>query len=644
VTRPAPRRTRVWLPRRQRKPLTRRGIVVRSAVSFVLLIGVWAVVAALLARSDVNSARDRLLALKSQGGDPTSAAAALDAAAKDLRSARSTLRQPGPALVAHVPVLGRTWTAIRAVDETALDVVQAAREVLAEVRVAPLVGNKRVDVARITAVAASMRAAATRTAAVPGRLEGLNTGWTPPGVSSNVGKARAQLGGVPAGLTRSADLLDALAGVLGARGDRRILVVLENNAELRGAGGLVSVFAEATAHDGVVTLGEFRDVVDVAESAGFVRKVPAPPDYVARYGKFLANTTLWRNANMSPDLPTSSKVLAELAALSLKRRPDAVITLDVPAIARILGATGPAPLPDGRTLTRESAVEELLSKAYAGVPDTRAGQDERRRRLRAAADAVVGRLFSGDAPAVSLGVALGEAAAGRHVAVWSARPEEQRAIDAAGASGAVRDDTTDLAMASIQNFGGGATEGNKLDFYARVETTVSVRVEKDAAVTTRTYRLANSAPASGLPRYVAGVESPGEMRSFVGFAFPAAATVEEFSRDGLIVDATPENEGLHRTVDDFAALKPGASTQWTLRYRTPLNGKPYTLRVVPQPLAVAAQLTLDVAPGAKAHFAGVRYEGPFDAERRIEVHPRDGHWWERVGRRVRRFWTEPVRL
>jgi hypothetical protein len=635
--------SRIRIPRR-RRPTTPRRWAVRIGGTVVLLVALWAVVAALQARGDVNAARDRLLALKSQGGDPASAAVALDRAAADLRSARSTLRQPGPALVAHVPVVGRTWTAIRAVDETALAVVESARTVLAEVRVAPLVGDHRIDVARLTAVAASMRTAAARTEQVPGRLDGLRTGWTPPGVSSNVAKARSQLGGVPAGLRRSADLLDALAGVLGAHGDRRILVVLENNAELRGAGGLVSVFAEATAKDGRVTLGEFRDVVDVAESRGFVRKVPAPADYVARYGRFLANTTLWRNANMSPDLPTSSKVLAELAALSLKRRPDAVITLDVPAIARVLGATGAATLPDGRTLTRDNAVDELLSRAYAGVPDTRAGQDERRRRLRAAADAVVGRLFSGNAPAVSLGVALGEAAAGRHVAVWSARPAEQAAIDAAGASGAVRDDTTDIALTAIQNFGGGASEGNKLDYYARVTSTVRVRVSKGSAVTERTFHLLNSAPSSGLPTYVAGVERPGEMRSFVGFALPKAATIDEFSRDGLIVEATPQDEGRHVTLDDFAALPPGGETTWTLRYTTPLNGRPYTLRVVPQPLAVDARVTIDVAPGADAHFAATRYAGPFDAERRIEATPRDGHWWERLGRRVRKFWTEPIRL
>ncbi|HEU0132723.1 MAG TPA: DUF4012 domain-containing protein, partial [Mycobacteriales bacterium] len=448
-------------------------------------------------------------------------------------------------------------------------------------------------------------------------------------------------GGVPDALRRDADLLDALGGVLGARGERRILVVLENNAELRGAGGLVSVFAEATARDGRVEVGAFRDVADVAEPRTHVRRVPAPPDYVARYGRFLADSTLWRNANMSPDVPTSSRVLAELAAVSLGHRPDAVLTLDVPAIARVLGATGPAELRDGRTLDEDNAVDELLSRAYAGVPDTHAGQDERRRRLRVAADAVVHRLFSGGAPALALASALGDAAAGRHVAVWSARPDEQRAFEAGGASGAVRDDTTDLAMATIQNFGGGAGEGNKLDYYARLSVAVTVRVDRDAAVTERTYRLRNTAPAGGLPRYVSGIEHPGQSRSFVSFALPAAATVEEVVRDGNVLAVTPQREGGHLVVDDFAALDPGAEAVWRVRYRTPVAGA-YSLRIVPQPLATDAELAVDVAPSGDAFFDGVDDTGPFRAERRIVVHPRAGRWWERAARSVRNFWTRPV--
>jgi hypothetical protein len=613
----------------------------RIVLGGVLLLLAWAVVAALLARSDVTRARDRLESLR--GKDSAAANAAIDKAAADLRSAHAKLNQPGPWLVARIPYLGRSLVALRVVDETALDVVTASADVLDVVGEHPLVDDGRVDVRRLADLSVAMRKAADRTARVPHRLAALRTGWTPPQVGANVRKARSQLGGVPATLRTSADALDALGAVLGRDGPRRLLVVLENNAELRATGGLVSVFAEATARDGKVELGKFADIVDVAESRKYVDTVPAPADYVARYGRFLANTTLWRNANMSPDVPTSANVLAELAGLSLKHKPDAVILLDVPAIAAILGATGHADLADGRTLSEENAVDELLSKAYTGVPDTRAGQDERRRRLRAAADAVVGRIFAGNASATGLAAALGDAAAGRHLAIWSGHESEQRAFDAAGASGAVRP-STDLVMVSVHNLGGGSEEGNKLDYYARVAHSVSVRVTRDTAVTTRTYRLRNTAPAGGLPKYVAGVEQPGQSRSLVSFALPKGATIEEFSRDGNALVAEPQPEGTYAVLDDVATLDPGATTTWTLRYRVPLRDHHYDLRLVPQPLAVDADLTLDVAADGGAFFRSVASKGAFEHERQVVVEAKRGAWWQRAARGLRRFWTEPVNL
>lgn len=611
----------------------------RLLLGGVLLLLGWAVVSALLARADVTRARDRLEALR--GKDSSEATVALDAAARDLRAGRAKLNQPGPWLVARVPFLGRSFTALRVVDETALDVVSAAREVLRVVGDEPLVDDGRVDLARLDALAAALTEQSARIGSVSRRLDGLRTGWTPPQVGANVRKAREQLGSVPDTLGRAGGALHALGGVLGRDGPRRLLVVLENNAELRATGGLVSVFAEATVSGGVVTLGAFRDVVDVAESRAYVDKVPAPPDYVARYGRFLANTTLWRNANMSPDVPTSAAVLAELAAKSLKRRPDAVVLLDARAIAAILDATGPARLPDGRTLSADNAVDELLSRAYAGVPDTRAGQDLRRRRLRAAADAVVGRIFEGDASATGLAAALGEAAAGRHVAVWSARPDEQAAFVAVHAAGAVLP-STDIVLATVHNLGGGGAEGNKLDYYTRVAHGVQVRVSRGEAVTERTYTLRNTAPLAGLPRYVAGVERPGQSRSLVTFALPADAREVSFERDGTPLAVTPQPEGTYAVLDDVATLDPGAATTWTLRYRVAVERHHYDLRLVPQPLAFDADLTLDVAPDGGAYFREVTYEGLFASERHVVVEAGSGSVLQRLGRRARSFWREPL--
>ena len=613
--------------------MTRRRVLLGLLLAFLA----WAAVAALLARSDVQRARGRLEALR--GKDSTAALATLDAAAGDLRAARSKLGQPAPWLLARVPVLGRSLTALRVVDETALDVVDAARDVLADLGDRPLMDDGRVDVGALTSLARTLRAAAAETESVPGRLGALRTGLTPPQVGASVRTARERLGHVPETLRNAAGALDALAATLGRDGPRRLLVVLENNAELRATGGLVSVFAEATAVDGRVTLGSFRDVVDVAESRAYADPVPAPADYVARYGRFLANTTLWRNANMSPDVPTSAAVLARLAGRSLARRPDAVLLLDVRTIAAILDATGPVETTEG-TLSAGNAVDHLLSKAYAGVPDTRAGQDERRRRLRAAADAVVGRIFDGDTAATSLASALGEAAAGRHIALWSSRPAEQRAFVAAGFGGAVRV-ADDLVLASVHNLGGGGEEGNKLDYYTRVAHAVHVRVHRGHAVTTRTYRLRNTAPAAGLPRYVAGIDHPGQSRSLVSFALPAGATEVAFERDGAPLAVEPSPEGSWAVLDDVVTLDPGAQATWTLRYRVAVDGR-YDLRVVPQPLATDAELALDVRPDGGAFFPEHVAGGTLSGERHVVVTPRRGSVWQRFGRAFRRFWTEPL--
>lgn len=613
-------------------------------LALVAALVAWAVVDGLLARRHVARARDRLESLRDKGGDADAAARALDAAARDLRTARSYLRQPGSIVVRHIPIVGRSLVAIGTVDQAALDVVGAARPVLDAVRAEKLVHTKQVDVRRLAAVAAAMRVAADRTSRVPGSLRALRTSWTPPGVASNVRVARDKLASVPDSLRRSADLLDALGGVLGRDGERRVLVALQNNAELRATGGLISVIAEVTTRDGHVSTGPFRDIVDIAESRGFARPVPAPADYVARYGRFLANTTLWRNVNMAPDVPTTSTVLAALAEKSLRRRPSAVLMLDVRAIARILGATGPVHLSDGRTLDESNAVDELLSRAYAGVPDTRAGQDLRRARLRVAADAVVARLVEGDAPAVALAVALGDAAGGRHVALWSAVASEERAFVAGGLAGAVRDDTSDVALVTVHNLGGGGDEGNKLDYYAHVAESVRVRVGRHSARTERTYTLRNDAPATGPPRYVSGVDHPGQSRNLVSFSVPAGATGIELLRGDALVQATPQREGGRLVLDDVAVLDPGATATWTLRYTAPLRDGRYSLRLVPQPLAHDATLRLDVRPAGDAWLRAAMYAGPFDRERRVDATPRKGSWWERMARHAHHFWDDPVTL
>lgn len=178
------------------------------------------------ARDDVAQARWSLAEAR-DAPDPAAAAGSLADAERRLLRAAGRLQQPGPRLAAAVPVLGRSVEAARDTAIAGSVVAEQAGNVLRALPEDLLVGG-RVD---------------------------LELGGTPAALSDGVREVQAELAPVPADLLQNADALAGLQGVLGGNGDRRLLLVLQNNAELRATGGLVPVFAEATARDGGPSAG-----------------------------------------------------------------------------------------------------------------------------------------------------------------------------------------------------------------------------------------------------------------------------------------------------------------------------------------------------------------------------------------------------
>ena len=623
---------------------------IRAAVLVVLALLVvvvaWTSVALLQARSDVAQARTALAQAR-DAEDRTAAASSLAEAERELRRAAGRLQQPGPRVAAAVPLAGRSIDAAGATAQAGAVVADEAGNVLSAVPDELLVGGQ-LDLQGVSAVEQALRVAAERTQGPVARLVGLELAATPAPLADGVREAQAELADVPTTLGRAADALGGLRGVLGGERERRLLIILQNNAELRATGGLVSVFAEATARDGAVEVAAFREVEDVAAAPSEAELVPAPDDYRALFAPYKAGTTLWKNVNMAPDVPTSSGVLAAVARESLGEAPDAIVWLDVPAIAAVLRATGPVSLPDGSRLSADDAVPRLLSQAYEDAGDTAGGQQRRREELRAAADAVLGRLLApgADVDAVELARQLGTTARGRHLAVWSSVPEEQRQLVAGGAAGAVAADDGDLVAAATHNLGDGADFGNKLDFYSRRLVSVRVEVGRDAAVVEQELTIRNTAPASGLPFYVAGLRRPGVLNQLVTLAVPADAELELFRRGDLPIPVEPRPLGDHVVVLDAASLPPGRTMTWHLRYRLPVRDGQYRLRLFPQPLAVDAGLSLRVqaAPGLFLQDGALATDGPFQTTSVVDVVAQRPSWTGRLRDRVRALWNEPVPL
>ena len=649
----SPDRRGATLPTMSRRTLV---LTLRVAVALVLVAVAWTAVALLSVRDELERSQTALEAAR-DSTDTATAREQLAVAERDLGTVTGRLGHPGPALTARLPIVGRTVAAVRRTSAAALAVTRSGERVLAAVDDGtPLLADGRVDTERLLAVQQELEQAAARTRAPVAALLDARLGLVPRLVADPVRRAQRELVGLPEDLAGAAGGLRGVRTVLGASAQQDLLVLLENNAELRGTGGIVTVFARATARDGRLEVGDFQEVEDVADPADRARTVPAPDDFRALYGRFKADTTLWKNTNMAADVPTSSEVMAEVAARTTGRRPDALIWLDVPAIAAVLRATGPAALPDGGELRAEDVVPQLLSRAYAEAPDTPAGQDRRRDLLRGAADAVIGQLLGGgaDLDPQTLAEELAAMARGRHLALWSADPATQADLVAGGLAGQVRAGSGDLSSFVVHNLGGGDQDGNKLDYYGRRQTTVTAVVGSDSALVEQEVALRNTAPARGLPVYVAGRATPGVNNALVTLALPRDAQDVGFSRDGQGLPPLPQPEGDHAVVTDVVSIPPGVVVTWRLRYRLPLADGAYRLSLHPQPLAVDSGLRVEVRPDEGIELAGISdtrlddgavlRSGAFAEVTTIAVEARRPGWLTRWRNAISRFWNEPVRL
>lgn len=577
------------------------GVLAAAAVAALA----WTAVAGALAGSRLRTVRAEVTAWQRGGGSATVVPRpALRRAAAASRSADRLLHQPGPALVAAVPWLGRSVVAeqtvadaVRAVLDTGSDLAPAARR---------LTADRRVDASRLESLGVLAQRAAGEVAPVLRRLAALRLSGTLPAVRAGTREAQQQLLGTDTRLAQVGAAARGVAAVLGGPDTRTVLVGLMNNAEARGSGGLLSAYAVGTVRAGKVRLAPFQDANGVAQPPARARRVPAPEDYRQAYGRFLAASTLWKNVTMSPDGPDVAQVLASVAARSLGRRPDVVVLLDVPAAAAIVSATGPVRI-DGRSVSGDELVRSLLVDSYGdGRLDPKA-QAARRRATTAAASAAFRRVWR-DAPASpALLRALLSAAAGRHLLMWSDRPWEQALLAAGGVAGALPA-TGDVAMPVLNNLGDSPGRGNKLDYYLRRQLAVTVTLGPRRAQITQTLTLTNTAPA-GLGPYVAGVARPGTLRELVAMSSAARADVRSFTRDGRPIPVLASKVQGRRTLTTAVTLPRGARTVLRLRYSLPLRAGAYRLTLVPQPLARPAtlQVTVRATDGAALDLlTGVR--------------------------------------
>ncbi|MEA2703769.1 MAG: hypothetical protein QOD63_1714 [Actinomycetota bacterium] len=393
-------------------------------------------------------------------------------------------------------------------------------------------------------------------------LQGISRAFLVPPVSRAVGdlEQRIVMEAIPA--RRAALTAQLLPGNLGSDGARHYFVAFQNNAELRGTGGSVGNWGELVAEGGRLRLERFGSVDELNQAGTKPRVLHMPPEFLQRWGEFNPDQ-FWQQVNVSPDFPTTARVIGDLYPQSGGRQVDGVIAVDPPGLAEMLKLTGPVSV-DGwpEPVSADNVVDVMLRTAYERFPD-----QERVRFLGTVARTVTEAFTSASLGSPErIGGSLGAAAGTGHLLVSLFRPDEQALMAELGADGSVGPVRGDSLLVTNQNIG-----GNTIDGYLRRTVHYQVRLDPSDDGGPAQVRgsldvtLENQAPASGLPQAVIGPHDDrslaGENRSYLSVYSPfvtKTATLE-----GRRVDLQSQTE-LGRRVESARLTLLSEQTQ-TLR-------------------------------------------------------------------------------
>jgi hypothetical protein len=296
-----------------------------------------------------------------------------------------------------------------------------------------------------------------------------------------------------------------LPSMLGADGPREILVMLQNNAELRTGGGITGSFVQLHAEAGAISL------VRQADSSRFPLRsaaiAPVPDAATALYGDVVGRFV--QNATMTPDFSVSAQLASAWWQSQYGLAPDAVIAIDPLVLRALLAAHGPIPLADGAPLTADDLIERLLIHPYLNLDS-----DAQTAYLQRVTSLVLDALLV-DIDPVSWAEALSPVIAEGRVSVWSAVPAEQ-AVLAGSAMGGPRarlDEAGDAAYAVYFN----DATGGKMDTYLDVAIEAGVaRCDPGGNEAVVRVTLSNAARAEGIPELPISMTGGGLFGTAVG--------------------------------------------------------------------------------------------------------------------------------
>ena len=486
--------------------------IVHKRLAAVLLVGgvlclaaIVSVRSALHATANLERARSAFVQARDELANGSSATmiSSFETARSEFEAAKATMDNPVVAVVASIPLVGRTPDGIRTAAETGLLVTDAAQDLSSAVGLlrggleSLSLSGERIPVRALEKFQPAVEAALSKMSDAELLADDVATTFVPRTLAQAGDQLRDTLHDAVSALRSTNAMLKALPAFAGMDHLQRYFLVPQDPAELRGTGGSFSYWAILKVDRGRLSLQPFH----------YIQELPSPEHTVwssrtleAAYGSVNAAGD-WNFANVPADGPTAAGFITQLWEQTGKRPIDGVIMTDPHALSSMLEATGPVQVSGVPVSLNSNNVVSFLTKDAYLLP----GSAHVRRGYLGLAPLGIFQEFLAKANGYAAVRALVDAAAGGHILMNATDPATERDLQSAGVTGAIAPaPDEDLFALTINNLA-----GNRVDYYVKRTIEYDVTLLPDGAGrATATVTLENDSPSDPSTRALASLLLP----------------------------------------------------------------------------------------------------------------------------------------
>jgi hypothetical protein len=569
--------------------------VIGGAAAVAGVLAATLTVQAVEVRDDLLASKAELSRLGSlvQAKDEAGLQAAADAVSTRTARAAATVQGPLWQAASDVPVVGANIDAVsrvtRAVDILVREALPPGIQMISDLDIKKLaLEGGGFDLQPFQKAQASIPVVSQAFADAKAETDGIQSDQLLGAVSGPVGEIRDVIDRTAPTLDVVNRYLPTLLDMAGGNGSKTYLIIFQNNAEIRAAGGnpAASIIMK-------VDQGKF-DLLDQASSATFYSEGTAgdqfsdlPADTLSLYPSTFSRFS--QDYTMTPSFPTTVTLFQDLWSHTNGERFDGVISIDPVVLSHMLAVAGPVDVA-GEQINSDNAVKLLLSDAYERYPR---GEDSDAF-FSAVSRAVFTHLTAGKWDPAKMLDALAQSAQEQRLLLSFTDDQAQQLSRELGLDGALHPDNSTATQVGtyLNDYSVG-----KLEYH--LSQSVAATCDASARTITTTTTLTNSIPDSIRSRYTLGgrngnfgLPRTSMMLDVLFFAPPGGqvirtdpATSEEsgFDRSGAqdgnsaLSRLVIVPQGATRTVSSTVQLPQGPLGPLQLRHTPTASDTPVTI-------------------------------------------------------------------